>query len=225
MPFGLNSTSAKFQRLTQGTFSDFLMGNVTGSSDSQTGFCMPYVNDLVVRSTPDANALEHYSQIFECVTQVGTQFRPSKCTFFSSHLEVRGHIVTPHGRIPDPQKVQAITDFPSVNLESALQKFLGMVGFYKHHIPRFAQRTYHLRHLLQKNQKVQLTAEVQAEFNELIAVLTGPDIFLPYPDCSKPFHFHTDASKLGAGAVLMQEDEENHLRPSQYQAFSPTQQR
>ena len=136
------------------------MGNVTSSSDNQTGFCIPYVNDLIVHSRSDYGALEHYEQIFKGAAQVGMQFKPSKCTFFSTHLEVLGHIVTPNGRIPDPKKVQAISDFPMVNSQTAVQKFLGMVGFYRHHIPSFAQRTYHLRELLQKDKKFQPTAMV-----------------------------------------------------------------
>ena len=69
--------------------------------------------------------------------------------------------------------------------------------------------------------------EIKAEFHDLITVLTGPDVMLQYPNWSKPFHVHTDASKLGVGAVLMQEDDQHHLRPIQYasQALSPTQQR
>ena len=86
------------------------MGNVTSSSDNQTGFCMPYVNDLIVHSRSDYGALEHYEQIFKGAAQVGMQFKPSKCTFFATHLEVLGHIVTPNGRIPDPKKVQALSD-------------------------------------------------------------------------------------------------------------------
>ena len=129
MPFGLKTAGATFQRLMQATFSDFLMGNVTSSSDNQTGFCMPYVNDLIVHSRSDYGALEHYEQIFKGAAQVGMQFKPSKCTFFSTHLEVLGHIVTPNGRIPDPKKVQALSDFPLVNSKTAVQRFLGMVGF------------------------------------------------------------------------------------------------
>ena len=227
MPFGLKTAGVTFQRLMQATFSDFLIGNVTGSSDSQIGFCMPYVDDLIVRSMSDYGALEHYEQIFKHAVQVGMQFKPSKCTFFSTHLEVLGHIVTPTGHIPDPKKVQAISDFPMVNSQTAVQKFLGMVGFYRHHIPSFAQRTYNLRGLLQKDKKFQLTAQVEAEFNDLTAALTGPDVLLQYPDWSKPFHVHTDARQLGVGAVLMQEDDQHHLQPLHYasQAFSPTQKR
>ena len=146
------------------------------------------------------------------------QVKPSKCTFFSTHLEVLGHIVTPNGRILDPKKVQAISDFSMLNSQTAVHKFLGMVGFYRHHIPSFAQRTYHLRELLQKDKKYQLTAQVEAEFIDLIAALTAPDVLLRYPHWSKRFHVHTDASQLGVGAVLMQEDDHHHLRPFSMQA-------
>ena len=114
-----------------------------------------------------------------------------------------------------------------VNSQSAVQKFLEMIGFYRHHIPCFAQRAYYLRQFLQKAKKFQLTTQVEAQFNDLIAALTGSDVLLRYPDWSLPFHVYTDASKLGVGAVLMQEDDQLYLRPLQYaiQLFSPTQQR
>ena len=48
MPFGLKTARATLQRLMQATFSDFLMRNVTGSSDHQHGFCILYVDDLIV---------------------------------------------------------------------------------------------------------------------------------------------------------------------------------
>ena len=103
MPFGLKTVVATLQRLMQATFSDFFMGNVTGSSDNQTGFCMPCVDDLIVL----------------------------------------GHIATANGRILDPKKVHVISDFLMVNTHTTVQKFLGMVGFYRHYILSFAQKTYH----------------------------------------------------------------------------------
>ena len=114
---------------------------------------MPYVDDLIVCRMSDYGTLEHYEQIFKGAAQVGMQFKRCKCAFFSTHLEVAGHIVTTNGRVPDPKNVQAIIDFLMVISQTAVQKFLGMVGFYRHPIPSFAQRTYHLRELLQKDKK------------------------------------------------------------------------
>ena len=82
MPFGLKTAGATFQRLMQVTFSDFLMGNVTGSSNKQTGFCMPNVDDLIVRSMFDYGALQHYEQIFKRAAQVGMQFTQSNAHSF-----------------------------------------------------------------------------------------------------------------------------------------------
>ena len=143
---------------------------------------MPYVDDRIVQSMSHVDALEHYRRIFKRATHVGMQFKPSKFTFFSTHLEVLGHVVTLNGRIPDPKKIQANTKFPMVSLQSAMQKFLGMVGFYRHHIPSFVQRTYHLRQLLQKNQTFQLAAHVEDGYSDLIAAITGLDVLLHYSD-------------------------------------------
>ena len=60
--------------------------------------------------------------------------------------------------------------------------------------------------------KFQLTSQVEAELKDSI---TGPDVLLHYPDWSKPFQVHTDSSKLGVGAVLMQEDDRNRLPTQQ----------
>ena len=81
MPFGLKTAGATFQRLMQATFSDFLMGNVTGSSDNQAGFCMPYVDDLIVRSMSDYGALEHYEQIFEWLFKSECSLNPPNVPF------------------------------------------------------------------------------------------------------------------------------------------------
>ncbi len=188
IPFGLKTAGATFQRLMQASFSDFLMGNVTGSSDNQHGFCMPHIDDLITRSMSHVDALEHYRRIFERATQVGMQFKPSKCTFFSTHLELKYLVMLSSLTVVfQTPKIQAITSFPMVNSQSAVQKFLGMVGFYKHHISRFAQWTYHLRQLLQKNKKFHLTAQVEAKFKDLIAALIGPDVLLHYPDCHSTY--------------------------------------
>ena len=52
------------------------MGNVTGSSNNQTGFCMPYVDEF------DYCAVQHYEQIFKRAAQVGMQFTQSNAHSF-----------------------------------------------------------------------------------------------------------------------------------------------
>ena len=106
MPFGLKTAGATFQRLMQATFADYLMGNVTGSSDSQDGFCMPYVDDLCVRSLSDDSALEHYRKIFEHYIRLFDEPGSSGTCHFPTWPHCRpkegaSYHQLPHGRLPD----------------------------------------------------------------------------------------------------------------------------
>ena len=209
MPFGLKTAGATFQRLMQATFSDFLMGNVTGSSDHQHGFCMPYVDDLIVRSISHVDLLEDYRRIFVPSSQLTLMY------LVMSLLMVV--FQTPR---KSTRSLFSLWSIPSLLCRSSLE-WSAFTGLTSHALlnglticGNFFKRTR------------TFTTQVEAEFNDLIAVLTGPDVLLHYPHWFKPFHVHTDASKLGVGAVLMQEDDQHCLRSLQYasQAFSPTQQ-
>jgi RNase H-like domain found in reverse transcriptase len=48
------------------------------------------------------------------------------------------------------------------------------------------------------------TQECQEAFNKAIAAMSRR-VTLMYPDYSKPFHIHTDASKIQLGGVIYQE--------------------
>ena len=56
------------------------------------------------------------------------------------------------------------------------------------------------------------TQQCQDAFDALKDLLTTPPV-LVYPCFSKPFVLHTDASGLGLGAVLEQEQEDGRLLP------------
>ena len=146
-------------------------------------------------SLSDADASEHYRQYLSVLPKLECNSNPPN--ILSSHHTLKYLVILLPSLLHSwPPKVQVVTDSSMVNSQSAIQTFLVMVGFYRCHIPRFAQPTFLFCHLLQKNQKFQRTAEGEAEFNDLIAALTGPDIVLRYPDWSKPFHVHTDAMKF-----------------------------
>ena len=104
MPFGFKTVGATFQHVIQTTFADYLMGNVSGHSDAEPGFCMPYVDDLCTQRMSYAEALYRYEKIFQRTVQVGIQFEPSKCTFFAQTVEVPGQILAVNERLPNPKK-------------------------------------------------------------------------------------------------------------------------
>ena len=98
-----------------------------------------------------------------------------------------------------------------------------MVGYFRDHVRDMATRTVHLRSLLHKGTPFTWTSAHEEELNDLKSALTSPYTMLLYPDFTKPFEVHTDASKHGCGGMLAQ-FYKNQLRPVKYASwsFAPT---
>ena len=90
--------------------------------------------------------------------------------------------------------------------------FLGMVGFYRSFCPHFASVVAPLTNLLKSSVKFNWTPECQSVFESIKALLTSSPV-LAAPHLNQPFQLHVDASQVGVGAVLLQEDEHNIDRP------------
>ena len=67
-------------------------------------------------------------------------------------------------------------------------------GYFRDFISCMSTRTQAFRSLLKKGVSFQ---QKQA--------ITGPDVMLFHPDWNAPFELHIDATKLGCGAMLVQE--------------------
>ncbi len=104
-----------------------------------------------------------------------------------------------------PSKVIAITNYPPLSSTKSLQSFLGMTNFAMCFISNLAAIVYPLRELLKKGVPFRWTAQCESSFNKLKATLQEATL-LAHPDFSKPFRLQTDASNLGLGAVLLQQN-------------------
>ena len=69
--------------------------------------------------------------------------------------------------------------------------------------------------LLRKNAKFLWSAECQSAFDRVKAILSSGPV-LAAPDFNKGFSLAVDASDIGAGAVLMQMDEDGVDKPVSY---------
>ena len=81
-----------------------------------------------------------------------------------------------------------------------------MASYYRRFIPNFAKIANPLHMLTRQDVTFQWTSVCQSAFDRLKELLSSPPV-LAYPDFSKKFLLHTDASGLGLGAVLEQEPE------------------
>eukprot|EP00963_Diacronema_lutheri_P009799 scaffold920_cov430-Pavlova_lutheri.AAC.1 len=97
--------------------------------------------------------------------------------------------------------------------------FLGLCQFYMRFVPHFAELASPLTELSQASLKYNFAAywkEPQEKaFQKLVTALNSPPVLALF-DEDKPIRVETDASDIGMGASLMQQDEQGTWRPVEY---------
>jgi hypothetical protein len=76
-----------------------------------------------------------------------------------------------------------------------------------------------LNELLKKNKKFEWTEECMQAVNSLIKAVTSNPVLL-HPDYKKPFVLEVDASQYATGAILYQQDADEHWWPVGYYSKS-----
>ena len=238
IPFGLTNAPSVFQR--------FMEDCLSGLRDE---ICVPYLDDVIVFSKSFEEHVQHLQIVLNRLSSHGVKLKSSKCKFFKREVCYLGHIVSETGYKPDLHNVEAITSLREKPLKTIgeLRKLLGLLGYYRKYIPGFAKIAKPLTDLLRtdvtgkphpvkgkrpvnnarggqlpSNTEIQWKDVHQASLESLIQALISPPI-LAYPDFTRQFILHTDASKDGLGAVLYQEDEKGVLRVIGYGSRSLTQ--
>ncbi|CAF2221060.1 unnamed protein product [Rotaria magnacalcarata] len=194
MPFGLCNAGATFQRLMNLV--------LRGFSWSQ---CICYIDDaLILGSTFE----EHYNNLHDvlsCLSQHSLKIKPQKCYLFRKAVKFLGYEVSKNGIMPDRKNIEGITNFPRPTTVKNVRSFLGIVNFYRLHIPNCSIIQKPLSALTGKNKVLVWNDDAEKVFNKLKQLLVSPQL-LAYPDYSsiEPLEVHVDSSLTGAGAVLSQ---------------------
>lgn len=215
LPFGMKTAPSTFQRILNTVFADYLHR-----------WLIAYVDDLITWAQTQREALHQYSLLLERAVQVNIQFKPSKCVFFATEIELLGHYVNQAGRKPNSRGIEAITAMNSPANITQLKQFLGLCGYFRDYVPNMSNHTLALRQLLKKGVPFHWTSEHEKDFKALKHLVTGPTVMLYHPRWDDNFEVHVDASKHGCGAMLAQEIN-GELRPVRFasRAFSPTESR
>ena len=102
-----------------------------------------------------------------------------------------------------PEKLQIIREMPAPRNPKEIKQFLGLLGYYRKFIPRFADKSRPLTLLTRHDVDFNWTDRCQKSFEHLRSLLMQHPI-LKYPDQEKPYMLFTDASKIGWSGVLTQ---------------------
>ena len=132
--FGLAQAPAYFQKL----INDILKG---------CNFAMGYLDDIIIYSRSEKEHLEHLEEIFTRLKTAGLKLKLEKCCFFKKHIQYLGHLISADGIQPLPEKLESIAKMPAPKNPKEVKQFLGLVGYYRKIVPRFADISRVLTHL------------------------------------------------------------------------------
>ena len=126
VPFGLAQAPAYFQELMTGILKDF-------------PFAIAYLDNIIIFSKTPQEHLSHICMVFEKLKSANLSMKKSKCSFFSKEIQCLGHILSATGIQPLPAKIHAIQHMRPPTTPKQIRTFLGLVGYYRKFIKRFAK--------------------------------------------------------------------------------------
>ena len=145
---------------------------------------------------------------------LGLTAKPSKCQLAMTECKYLGHVVGNGVVKLERGKLQAIAQFPLLTTKKQVRSFLGLTGYYRRFIPHYATIATPLTNLTRKSgpEHVSLDDEGSKAFSKLKEIMLSFAV-LKNAYFTKSFILQTDASEVGVGAVLSQQDDQGHDHP------------
>lgn len=174
--------------------------------------CAVYLDDLVIYSDTWHSHLQRIRALFDRLAEARLTINLAKCDFGKATVTYLGRVVG-QGRVaPVQAKVMAMAGYPQPMTKKELQRFLGLVGYYRSFCKNFSTIVFPLTELLKAKVKFAWSSECQGAFDNVKSLLCSSPV-LAAPCFDRAFMLQVDASQVGAGAVLLQEDDQGLVRP------------
>ncbi|KAL7298432.1 hypothetical protein TKK_0008222 [Trichogramma kaykai] len=194
MAFGLKNAPSTFQRLMDSVLKG-LQGNIL----------FVYLDDIVIYSNSIEEHEKKFGLLANCLREAGLKLQPEKCKLLQRSVSYLGHILSENGLQVDSKKIEAVVNFPRPKTLKNVRQFIGLAGYYRRFIDKFASIAKPLFKLLQKETAFEWNDKVQNAFEVLKKCLTTAPV-LVFPKLDQPYNITTDASGFAVGGVLSQGD-------------------
>ncbi len=192
MAFGLRNAAQALQQLKD----NILMG---------LDYVFSFLDDDGVFSKSKEQHWTHLRTMFAILAANGLALNLEKCVFGVSELDFLGHRISAAGVAPLQDNVQVILDFPKPIDCKALQRFLGMINFYRRFLSGVAGTLRPLTAALSGNPKtLPWTPDMETAFAAAKEAFVAT-IPLAHPLLGAVLTLAADTSDTHVGAVLQQQ--------------------
>jgi hypothetical protein len=130
--------------------------------------------------------------------------KESKCEFGMTQMLYLRYVIREDGVQVHQEKIRAIIEWPTTRNMTELKSFLGLYTYYKKCVKGFSQLMTPLTDLTKKG-AFSWIDEAQVTFEKMKEVMSLCHA-LALPNFTHPFVLECDASRIGIGAVLMQDN-------------------
>lgn len=198
----------KYNRLPMGVSCapDIFQSKINELLGDIEGICA-YIDDLLLLSKGSwTDHLERLEEVLKRLKEKNLKVNPLKSFFGIGEVEYLGYMISREGIKPQPKKVKAILSMQRPTTTTEVRRLVGMVNYYR---DVWRGRSHILGPLTElasgkKNKKIVWNDECERAFQD-IKKLVAQETILAYPDWSKPFEVHSDASDYQLGAILSQD--------------------
>ena len=165
--------------------------------------CLIYLDDVIVHGSTFEQELERLRLVFSRLRAANLKLNPKKCELFQRKVKLLGHVICAEGVTTDPDKVEAVKNWPVPRNAKEVRRFVGLCTYYRRFVQSFSDVARPLHELTEKGHLFQWTKACEDSFQQLKDALVSAPV-LAYPRTKEPFVLDTDASNVGVGAVLSQ---------------------
>ena len=191
MPFGLTNAPATQQEAMQNVLSGLENVDVL-------------LDDIIIHGSSVQMCMKNLKRVFQRFREFNLRLKRKKCHFMKPTIEYLGYVISGEGKSVDPRKKESIVKYPVPSNAKELRSFLGIASFCRRFIRDFAIVAQPLYDLTRPRKKFEWTFACQVAFEEVKKrLMSAPVLAMPNPNL--PYMLYTDASDLGMGAVLCQQ--------------------
>uniref|UniRef100_A0A7G3ANC8 RNA-directed DNA polymerase n=1 Tax=Lutzomyia longipalpis TaxID=7200 RepID=A0A7G3ANC8_LUTLO len=196
MPFGLVGAPATMARLADAVIGPELAPHV-----------WTYLDDIIVATDDFESHVKYLKIVAERLKMAKLTINRDKSKFCVPELRYLGFVVNEEGIKIEPDKIEAIQNYPKPSTVKEVRQLLGMCGWNRRFIKDYAKIMAPISNLLKgKPNRIVWTSEAERAFEEIKRALGSAPI-LRNPKYDRVFHVCTDASDVGIGAQLTQRDD------------------
>lgn len=203
MPFGLANAPAVFSRLIRLALHDVRNEVAT------------YLDDVMLPTLSVTAGIQLLERVLELLQKANLKLNLKKCAFLKKSVTYLGHEISEGTIRPGQAKINSVSEYQRPRNVHEIRQFIGLASYFRKFIRGFAEIALPLTRLTKKDVEWHWGPDQENAFQTLKLRLIERPVLGIY-DSKAITELHTDASKLGLGGIIMQQQPDGSLKPIAY---------